>query len=1436
MAETVTSQGKSTGETAAPSASLADNNGFRLALSSFAIAAAVLGAQGFQSVAYAQSAQSAPSVLPTGGVVTSGTGSISTAGNTLTVNQSSNVLGANWQSFSIGAGNTVIFNQPSSTAIAVNRVVGNSQSQIFGNLQANGQVFLINPNGVMFGRGAQVQVGALVATTKNITDSQIAAGNYTFTGASTAGIVSQGNITATGTNGAGGYVVLHADSISNDGTITANGGTISLSAGQTLGFALNNGQLVSVQASGDVLNALVQNKGLIVADGGSVYLTARGKDTLLNTVVNNEGIIQARSMSSKNGIIILDGGSAGVGGDVLNSGTLDVSGAGANKGGAVIVTGDRIGILNGSTINASGDAGGGRVIIGGDNLQKAVDVMNVGVANQTVVQAGSVINISSKNGDGGFLETSGHVVNINGQINGAAPNGKAGQWLIDPNDIVINSSANTSFTNTSGIWSGDDTVTTSVVNNLALGNALTNNTAIEIRTNGSGNITVNNNVTAVGQGSLLTLNASAGNVNVNAAVNMGFGGGLSLRGQNISSNASGVITTGSERAYVGLAVLFTSIGGSGVLAGNITGTGGLNFNALGGAFPVTLTLTGNNTYTGATWINSKTATLQIGAGGGAGSISGGGNGINNNGNLIFNTSSNQTVERFIVGSGNLTQAGSGVTTLTANNTYTGTTTISNGTLQIGAGGTDGSIGGTSSIVNNANLIFNTSSVQTVGVVISGTGNLTDAGWGCITLTGNNTYNGTTTVSAGVLHIGAGGANGSIANTSSIVNNGGLVFNTSSNQTVAVAISGGGYLIQDGSGVTTLTGNNTYTSGTYIFNGALQIGAGGANGSIANTSNILNFGNLIFNTSSNQTVEQQTGSLGNLTQAGSGVTTLTGDISNEKIIISNGALQIGAGRAIACTTSIVNNANLIFNISGNRTVDTVISGTGNLTQAGGGVTTLNRTNTYNGTTTISSGTLQIGAGGANGSIASTTSIVNNGTLTFNTSSNQTVGLVISGTGKLTQAGSGVTTLTANNTYTGATTISNGTLQLGVGGASGSIANTSSIVNNADLIFKTSDCKTVSTAISGTGNLTIIGGCTTLTADNNYTGITTLSNTTLVAGQDGFGSIANTSSIVVNDSFLILGRGNTNPSFREVRGVISGNDYGWVTISGRGTDIPVWFKNANTFTGRLTITPYSRLVIGEGGSIANTPSISLFDGSQLSFESSSNQTVGGVISGTGSVWQYGSGVTTLTGNNTYNGSIFIGCGTLQIGAGGANGSIANSSSIVNNANLVFNTTSNQTVGAAIRGTGNLSIVQGNVTGDTANFLNLTGNANIAANATLDLAGYAASVGGLTGGGNVTSASAATLTVGSGNASSQFDGLLQNALALTKEGAGKLILNGTNTYTGATTISNGTLQIGAGGANGSIANTTSIVNNANLIFNTSSGQTVGALISGTGNLTQA
>jgi filamentous hemagglutinin family protein len=266
VAETTVSQGKSAnGETGAVAAgnageglSSADldgitpkgRSGHGLAAFSFAVAAAVLGAGSFAPLSsYAQTTPPAAGTLPTGGTITHGSGTIGTpSGNTLIITQTSNVMGANWQSFSIGSGSTVQFNQPSSSSIAVNRVTGNDRSEIYGNLQANGQVFLLNPNGVFFSSSSQVQVSALVASTKSITDAQLSAGDFTLTGSSTASIINQGSLKAVGNGGVGGtgkgYVVLAADQVKNDGTIEANGGKIVLAAGQTIGLSLSNGQLL----------------------------------------------------------------------------------------------------------------------------------------------------------------------------------------------------------------------------------------------------------------------------------------------------------------------------------------------------------------------------------------------------------------------------------------------------------------------------------------------------------------------------------------------------------------------------------------------------------------------------------------------------------------------------------------------------------------------------------------------------------------------------------------------------------------------------------------------------------------------------------------------------------------------------------------------------------------------------------------------------------------------------------------------------------------------------------------------------------------------------------------------------------------------------------------------------------------------------------------
>ncbi|NDB69135.1 MAG: filamentous hemagglutinin, partial [Methylocystaceae bacterium] len=145
-------------------------------------------------------------------------------------------------------------------------------------------------------------------------------------------MINQGNIRA---NGQGGFVVLAGAQASNEGSLQASSG-VALAAGETVSLALDNNQLLTVKVDGAKLKALVQNKGIILADGGAVYLTAAGRDTLLGTVVNNEGVIQARGVSSKQGRIIL----SGFGGDVVNTGKLDVSGkAKGTKGGLVALNG-----------------------------------------------------------------------------------------------------------------------------------------------------------------------------------------------------------------------------------------------------------------------------------------------------------------------------------------------------------------------------------------------------------------------------------------------------------------------------------------------------------------------------------------------------------------------------------------------------------------------------------------------------------------------------------------------------------------------------------------------------------------------------------------------------------------------------------------------------------------------------------------------------------------------------------------------------------------------------------------------------------------------------------------------------------------------------------------------------------------------------------------
>ena len=241
----------------------------------------------------------AENILPQNGQVTSGSGSIAESGSSLQVNQTTNTLSVDWDSFSIGADNRVTFVQPSPSSTAVNRVTGVQPSSILGNLDANGRVFLINPSGILFGAGAQVNVGSLIASTLDVSEQ---GSDYIFEGTSTAGIKNAGLITAA----TGGTIALIAAQVENTGTLTASEGTVAIGSGSRV--RLSMGGLVDLEVEEGALDALIEQGGAIVADGGQIYLGAKAAGDITKTVINHTGVSQAHTLvNGEDGEIYLMG-------------------------------------------------------------------------------------------------------------------------------------------------------------------------------------------------------------------------------------------------------------------------------------------------------------------------------------------------------------------------------------------------------------------------------------------------------------------------------------------------------------------------------------------------------------------------------------------------------------------------------------------------------------------------------------------------------------------------------------------------------------------------------------------------------------------------------------------------------------------------------------------------------------------------------------------------------------------------------------------------------------------------------------------------------------------------------------------------------------------------------------------------------------------------
>ena len=288
---------------------------------------------------------------PQGGKVTSGDGSISTKDKTTTISQTSDRLNLSWKSFNVGKDETVKFDQPSASSLAVNRILDTNGSQILGRVNANGQVWLINPNGVLFGRDAQINVGSILASTLSPDDGSIGSTRTNFSGSSKATAVNLGTINAA----QGGYVALLGHSVSNQGTITAPGGMVALGGGSTLSLQFAGSKLLGLEVSSNQINTLAENGGLIQADGGQVLLSAGARDSLLASVVNNTGVIQVQTVEEHEGRIVLLGGMQA--GTTQVGGTLDASAPKGGKGGFIETSAHTVKVADSARITTASAKG-----------------------------------------------------------------------------------------------------------------------------------------------------------------------------------------------------------------------------------------------------------------------------------------------------------------------------------------------------------------------------------------------------------------------------------------------------------------------------------------------------------------------------------------------------------------------------------------------------------------------------------------------------------------------------------------------------------------------------------------------------------------------------------------------------------------------------------------------------------------------------------------------------------------------------------------------------------------------------------------------------------------------------------------------------------------------------------------------------------------------
>ncbi|EDZ8773430.1 filamentous hemagglutinin N-terminal domain-containing protein, partial [Salmonella enterica subsp. enterica serovar Adelaide] len=1272
--------------------------------------------------------------LPTGGQIVAGQGSISTSGNQMTVNQNTQGMVTNWNSFDIGKNHTVQFVQPGSSAVALNRVTGGHESQILGTLKANGQVMLINPAGVMFGKGAKVNTAGMVASTKNISNEDFMAGRYTFSGGSQPGaeIVNQGSLTTT----KGGYIVLAADRVRNQGEIRTPGGRVVLAAADRVTLQLDNTGLTAVSVNGSVVNALAENRGLISATNGQVYLTARGKDMLLNTVVNNSGTVEAKGLSERGGEIVLDGGDSGV---VSQSGML-LADSDSGRGGKITLEGQNIHLAGGSLISATGETGGGEVYVGGGWQGKDSSIRH---ASKVVMDKTAVIDVSAKargqggtavlwsddytnfrgtilargglqGGDGGRVETSSHHnLQAFGDVDASAVKGNAGEWLLDPFDItVVSGSTDTDVNEGSGndgIFTPD--TGTSQVSNGTINNRLNSGTNVTIKTakensgsNQWGNITVNADISHTATNNVsLTLEAD-GNINItNHSITsttgkldvnlLGAGshdGTITLNNATVSSNGGnitlGQLNAGSDGTTSGLAVSITNSTLNATSAGNISITAN-NGTTLGNG-----TLSGNE--------------VSVSASSGTGDA------------LVINLSSNLTAAGNLTVSGDTSATGNKYGIHTSDSQFTAGDTL-NMTAEA-AGGTDGAFKASDINVSAQNAVMKGTSGGAGGTGVWLTGNVTNTRDG-----GNLTITGTTTGSGNNIGVNV------LAN---LTANGTGNLNITGKGAQGVGVKVDGKTLTGGNVTVTGTSGNSNGKGLEVKGGTLNATGGNIALTGCMTGRNGGFGAHIYSGSS-FTARDNITITGYAMDGTNGGLNLNGGTFNATSTVLNGTSQnnnLGAkvggvitvsqgNLSLSGTANRVNSAPNVTGVVSDGTLSiTVSSGTLNVTgkvnDTANNPTSASTTRglslvntTLNATEVSLSGEVAGGRDGTGASLTNTTINATTGNATLNATVANGNALVVSG-GNITagkdisltgtaKAGSGYgvsltngnMTASSGNISVNGTGYDSGSGALNVNGGNFSALNT--------VLEGTAGRNNKGTVLNGNINVTqgnlVVTGTVTQTAnsaDNNqFTGLLASGNITVSQGSLNLtGHITGKSGL--NAKAVNLTNLNISASNASITGVNQRNGTGFILSNVNLTgDIE---KGANTTFSSAGSDSSVTNVIGSGVLNATTTDVLMRAGIENDTQISAS---GMALGGSGDNWNQNY-TSSKGGGWIFDGATVSKAGNISLqGVGFVNSSVtAGKDLTINNGDdslTVQNTTLNATTislsGGSISLTGNSSV---------------------------------------------------------------------------------------------------------------------------------------------------